>query len=137
MEMNRRRDTYDDILYNLISTIDDITGIWTAWFPGTIDNQDAQLGQYQTYFHRMNGSVVKDPAGYKGWQGHLARVTTKGLSSTTGAESAFQEFAAPYWADVAGRGKVPIVPAIFTVKNYSGKGEIVRWKNSGVALTVT
>jgi len=121
MEMNRRRETYDDILHSLISTIDVITGIWTAWLPGTIDNQDAKLGQYQTYFHRMNGPVVRDPAGYKGWQGHLARVTEKGLTSTTGAASAFQELADPYWANVAGKGNVPIVPAIFTVKNSSGK----------------
>ena len=121
MDMNRRRDTYDDILHSLISTIDVITGIWTAWFPGTIDNQDAKLGQYQTYFHRMNGPVVRDPAGYKGWQDHLARVTAKGLTSTTGAEPAFQELADPYWANVAGKGNVPIVPAIFTVKNSSDK----------------
>ena len=121
MDMNRRRDSYDDILHSLISTIDIITGIWTAWFPGTIDDRDAQLGQYQTYFHRMNGPVVREPAGYEGWQGHLARVTAKGLSSTTGAEPALQEFADPYWANVAGKGKVPIVPAIFTVKNDSGK----------------
>jgi len=121
MEMNRRRDTYDDILHSLIATVDSITGIWTAWFPGTIDNQDAQLGQYQTYFHRMNGPVVREPAGYEGWQGHLARVGVKGLASTTGTEPAFQEFADPYWANVAGKGNVPIVSAIFTVKNDSGR----------------
>jgi len=121
MEMSGRRAMYDDILHSLISTVDSITGIWTAWFPGTIDDQDARLGQYQTYFHRMNGPVVKEPAGYAGWQGHLARVTVKGLTSTTGAEPAFQEFADPYWANVAGKGNVPIVSAIFTVKNDSGR----------------
>jgi len=120
-EMSGRRAMYDDILHSLISTVDSITGIWTAWFPGTIDNQDARLGQYQTYFHRMNGPVVREPAGYEGWQGHLARVTPKGLASTTGAEPAFQELTDPYWANVAGKGNVPIVSAIFTVKNDSGR----------------
>ncbi|GBU27206.1 methyl-accepting chemotaxis protein [Treponema sp. R8-4-B8] len=121
MEPNRRRDTYDDVMRSLIATVDSIAGIWTAWFPGIIDDRDAQLGQYHTYFNRMNGSVVKDPAGYEGWQGHLARVTDKGLTSTTGAEPAFQELADPYWANVTGKGNVPIVAAIFTVKNSSGK----------------
>jgi hypothetical protein len=32
MEMNRRRDTYDDIPRSLIATVDSITGIWTARF---------------------------------------------------------------------------------------------------------
>jgi methyl-accepting chemotaxis protein len=120
-EMSGRRTMYDDVMHSLIATVDSITGIWTAWFPGTIDNRDAQLGQYQTYFHRMNGPVVREPAGYEGWQIHLGRVTVQGLASTTGAEPAFQELADPYWADVAGKGNVPIVSAIFTFKNNSGK----------------
>ena len=121
MEMNRRRETYDSVMYSLIATVDSITGIWTAWFPGTIDNRDAELGQYRTYFHRMNGPVIKEPAGYEGWQGHLGRVSERGLASTTGAEPAFQELADPYWANVAGKGNVPIVSAIYTFKNSSGK----------------
>jgi methyl-accepting chemotaxis protein len=120
-EMNGRRQMYDDVMYSLISTVDDIIGIWTAWFPDTIDNRDAQLGQYQTYFHRRNGPVVREPAGYAGWQGHLGRVGVDGLASTTGADPAFQEFADPFWVDVSGRGNVPIVSAIFTFKNNSGK----------------
>ncbi|MCL1958151.1 MAG: methyl-accepting chemotaxis protein, partial [Spirochaetes bacterium] len=119
--MSGRRQMYDDVMYSLISTVDSISGIWTAWFPGTIDNQDARLGQYQTYFHRMNGPVIREPAGYEGWKEHLARVTTNGLSSTTGREAAFQELADPYWAEIAGKGNVPIVSAIFTFKNRSGK----------------
>jgi len=120
-EMSGRRAMYDDVMHSLISTVDSITGIWTAWFPGTIDNYDARLGQYQTYFHRMNGPVVREPAGFEGWQGHLGRITPQGLTSTTGADSAFQELADPYWANVAGKGNVPIVSAIFTFKNSSGK----------------
>jgi len=120
-EMGGRRAMYDDVMYSLIATVDSIAGIWTAWFPGTIDNLDAQLGQYQTFYHRRNGPVAKEPAGYEGWQGHLSRVTVKGLTSTTGAEPAFQELADPYWANVAGKGNVPIVSAIFTFKNDAGR----------------
>jgi methyl-accepting chemotaxis protein len=120
-EMSGRRTMYNDVMHSLISTVDSITGIWTAWFPGTIDNYDSRLGQYQTYFHRMNGPVVREPAGFEGWQGHLGRVTAQGLTSTTGAKPAFQELADPYWADVTGKGNVPIVSAIFTFKNSSDK----------------
>jgi len=120
-EMNRRRAMYDDVMHSLIATVDSIAGIWTAWFPDTIDNRDAQLGQYQTYFHRMRGPVVSEPAGFEGWQGHLNRVTAQGLTSTTGREPAFQELADVFWADVTGRGNVPIVSAIYTFKNDSGK----------------
>jgi hypothetical protein len=73
---------YDDVMHSLISTVDSIAGIWTAWLPNTIDNQDEILGQYQTYFHRMNGPVVREPADFEGWQGQLARVTAQGLTST-------------------------------------------------------
>jgi len=123
MEMSRRRTMYDDVMHSLITTVDSITGIWTAWFPGTIDDQDAKLGQYQTFYHRRNGPVAEDPAGYEGWQGHLARITPKGLISTTGAETAFQELSDPVWRDIAGRGNVPIISAIFTIQNR--KHEIV------------
>jgi methyl-accepting chemotaxis protein len=116
-EMSGRRAMYDDVMYSLISTVDSIAGIWTAWFPNTIDNRDAQLGQYQTFYHRRNGPVVKEPAGYEGWKGHLARVTARGLTSTTGAEPAFQELTDPVWRDIAGRGNVPIISAIFTIQN--------------------
>jgi len=120
-EMSGRRAMYDDVMRSLIATVDSIAGIWTAWFPGTIDNYDDRLGQYQTYFHRMNGPVVREPAGFEGWQGHLGRVTAQGLTSTTGREPAFQELADVFWADVTGRGNVPIVAAIYTFKNNSGK----------------
>jgi methyl-accepting chemotaxis protein len=116
-EMSGRRAMYDDVMYSLISTVDSIAGIWTAWFPETIDDSDAQLGQYQTFYHRRNGPVVKEPSGYEGWQGHLSRVTPKGLASTTGAEPAFQELSDPVWRDIAGRGNVPIISAIFTIEN--------------------
>ena len=120
-EMSGRRQMYDDVMHSLISTVDSIAGIWTAWFPNTIDNQDAKLGQYQTYFHRMNGHVVREPAGFEGWQGHLARVTKDGLTSTTGREPAFQELADVFWADVTGKGNVPIVSVIYTFTNNAGK----------------
>jgi len=119
-EMSGRRTMYDDVMYSLIATVDSIAGIWTAWFPGTIDNMDAVLGQYQTYFHRMNGPVVREPAGFEGWQGHLARVTAQGLTSTTGREPAFQELADVFWANVSGKGNVPIVSVIYTFKNSKG-----------------
>jgi hypothetical protein len=43
-EMSGRRAMYDDVMLSLITTVDSITGIWTAWLPGTIDNYDAKLG---------------------------------------------------------------------------------------------
>jgi methyl-accepting chemotaxis protein len=121
--MSGRRQMYDDVMRSLISTVDSILGIWTAWFPDTIDDYDAKLGQYQTYFHRRNGPVVKEPAGFAGWQDQLKRVTPQGLISTTGREPAFQELADVFWADVAGMGNVPIVAVIYTFTN--SKGQIV------------
>jgi len=120
-EMSGRRAMYDDVMHSLISTVDSIAGIWTAWFPNTIDDYDARLGQYQTYFHRMNGPVVREPAGFEGWQNQLARVTAQGLTSTTGREPAYQELADVFWADVTGVGNVPIVAVIYTFKNSSGR----------------
>jgi methyl-accepting chemotaxis protein len=120
-EMSGRRAMYDDVMYSLISTVDSITGIWTAWFPGTIDDQDDQLGQYQTFYHRRIGPVAKEPAGYEGWQGYLARVNTRGINSTTGSEPAFHELAEPVWRDIAGRGNVPIISAIFSIQNSKHK----------------
>jgi len=120
-EMSGRRKMYDDVMRSLISTVDSILGIWTAWLPDTIDNQDAQLGQYQTYFHRRNGPVVREPAGFEGWQSQLARITPQGLTSTTGREPAFQELADVFWVDVVGKGNVPIVSVIYTFTNNSGK----------------
>jgi len=120
-EMSGRRKMYDDVMHSLISTVDSIAGIWTAWFPNTIDNQDAKLGQYQTYFHRLNGPVVREPAGFEGWQSQLARVTAQGLTSTTGREPAFQELADVVWMNVTGKGNVPIVSVIYTFTNSSGK----------------
>jgi len=112
---------YDDVMHSLISTVDSIAGIWTAWFPNTIDNQDDKLGQYQTYFHRLNGPVVREPAGFEGWQSQLARVTAQGLTSTTGREPAFQELADVVWMNVTGKGNVPVVSVIYTFTNSSGK----------------
>jgi len=120
-EISGRRKMYDDVMHSLISTVDSIAGIWTAWFPNTIDNQDAKLGQYQTYFHRLNGPVVREPAGFEGWQSQLARVTAQGLTSTTGREPAFQELADVVWMNVTGKGNVPIVSVIYTFTNNSGK----------------
>jgi len=120
-EMSGRRKMYDDVMHSLISTVDSIAGIWTAWFPNTIDNQDARLGQYQTYFHRLNGPVVREPVGFEGWQNQLARVTAKGLTSTTGREPAFQELADVVWMNVVGKGNVPVVSVIYTFTNNAGK----------------
>jgi methyl-accepting chemotaxis protein len=122
-EMSMRRSEYDDVMHSLISTVDSILGIWTAWLPNTIDTYDARLGQYQTYFHRRNGPLVREPAGFAGWQDQLKRITPKGLASTTGREPAFQELADVFWVDIAGRGSVPVVAVIYSLKN--SKGEIV------------
>jgi len=120
-DMSGRRKMYDDVMHSLIATVDSIAGIWTAWFPNTIDNYDDRLGQYQSYFHRLNGPVVKEPAGFEGWQSQLARVTAKGLTSTTGREPAFQELADVVWVNVVGKGNVPIVSVIYTFTNNAGK----------------
>jgi methyl-accepting chemotaxis protein len=120
-QMSGRRQMYDNVMHSLISTVDSILGIWTAWLPNTIDNQDARLGQYQTYFHRRNGPVVREPSGFAGWQNQLARITAQGLTSTTGREPAFQELADVFWVDVAGKGNVPIVAVIYTFTNSSGR----------------
>jgi methyl-accepting chemotaxis protein len=122
-EMSGRRQMYDDVMHSLISTTDSILGIWTAWFPDTIDTYDARLGQYQTYFHRRNGPLVREPAGFAGWQDQLKRVTAQGLTSTTGREPAFQELSDVFWVDVVGRGNVPVVAVIYTFTN--SKGQIV------------
>jgi methyl-accepting chemotaxis protein len=119
-EMSGRRQMYDDVMRSLISSVDSILGIWTAWLPDTIDTYDARLGQYQTYFHRRNGPLVREPAGFVGWQDQLKRITPQGLISTTGREPAFQELADVFWADVAGRGNVPVVAVIYTFKNSKG-----------------
>jgi len=120
-EMSGRRKMYDDVMHSLISTVDSIAGIWTAWFPNTIDTYDDKLGQYQTYFHRLNGPVVRESAGFEGWKGQLARVTAQGLTSTTGREPAFQELADVVWMNVTGKGNVPVVSVIYTFTNNSGK----------------
>jgi Methyl-accepting chemotaxis protein len=122
-EMSGRRQMYDDVMHSLISTVDSILGIWTAWLPNTIDTYDDRLGQYQTYFHRRTGPVIRDPAGFSGWQKQLARITPQGLTSTTGREPAFQELADVFWVDVVGRGNVPVVAVIYTFKN--SKNQIV------------
>ncbi len=116
-EMSGRRQMYDDVMHSLISSVDSILGIWTAWLPNTIDTYDARLGQYQTYFHRRNGPLVREPAGFAGWQDQLKRITPQGLTSTTGREPAFQELADVFWADVTGRGNVPVVAVIYSFKN--------------------
>jgi len=120
-EMSGRRKMYDDVMHSLISTVDSIAGIWTAWFPNTIDTYDDRLGQYQTYFHRLNGPVVREPAGFEGWKGQLARVTAQGLTSTTGREPAFEELADVVWMNVTGKGNVPVVSVIYTFTNNAGK----------------
>jgi methyl-accepting chemotaxis protein len=119
--MAERRNTFNTCMESLIMSVGDITGIWTAWFPNTIDDYDARLGQYSNFYHRRNGPVVREPAGYEGWRDHLGRVTNSGLTSTTGAQPAFQEFADPVWRDIAGRGNIPIISAIYTFRNKSDR----------------
>jgi methyl-accepting chemotaxis protein len=120
-EMSGRRQMFDDVMHSLITSVDSILGIWTAWLPNTIDDYDVRLGQYQTYFNRRNGPVIRDPAGFAGWQNQLARITAQGLTSTTGREPAFQELADVFWVDIAGKGNVPVVAVIYTFTNKQGQ----------------
>ncbi|MDR0312943.1 MAG: methyl-accepting chemotaxis protein [Treponema sp.] len=101
-----RRTMFSDILNSVIEQNENITGIWTAWLPNTIDSNDARMGgQFKAYFTRMNTGRVEDlsDVGYDGWQGYLGSMTDKAVLLD------------PVWRDVAGRGNVPVVSTMFPV----------------------
>ena len=107
---NTRRDSYDDFLESTIQQNPRIMGIWTAWLPNTIDNNDAALGQYQRFFVRWRtGDVEFVPEGYDGWQLLLQNMTGK------------PAIASPVWRDVYGHGNVPIVAISYPIKNKAGR----------------
>ena len=109
---NMRRTTYDDILQSIIQQNKLIIGIFTAWLPGTIDNYDARLGQYQTFYtRRRTGTVEHIPEGYEGWPEYLAITAANGK---THLES-------PVWRDINGHGDVGLISVQFPVKNKAGK----------------
>jgi len=105
-----RRDNFDDFLRSTIQQNALIMGIWTAWLPGTIDNRDSELGQYQTFYtRRRTGNVERFYDGYEGWRDFLAQMTER------------PDIASPVWRDIFGYGYVPIVAVMYPVKNSSGR----------------
>ncbi|MDR0289647.1 MAG: methyl-accepting chemotaxis protein [Treponema sp.] len=108
---NLRRTMFTDILKSTIEQNQNITGIWTAWLPGSIDSYDDQRGQYKVYFTRIRTGSVEDMSaeGYEGWQGYLANASSKAV------------LASPIWRDVSGRGNAPVVAAMFPIKNRNGR----------------
>ena len=105
-----RRDNYNDFLRSTVQQNQLIMGIWTAWLPNTIDNRDAELGQYYSFFsRRRTGLVEYVETGYEGWQDFLANMTDK------------PDIASPVWRDVFNYGNVPIIAVMYPIKNANGK----------------
>ncbi|MCL2600721.1 MAG: methyl-accepting chemotaxis protein [Treponema sp.] len=100
-----RRENYNHILYSIMQRNPQILGIWTAWLPGTLDNFDAELGQFQAFFTRQNGALEKVAAGYEGWQNRLANITGK------------PSIPPPIWRNVAGLGSTPIIEILYPIQN--------------------
>jgi len=109
---NQRRENYNNVLRSLIQQNERITGIWTAWHPGTIDGLDYELGQYQAFFSRRRGFLEKMPEGYEGWETYLANLTNRPV------------IVPPVWRDIVGLGNVPIVAVMYPIVN-SNTGKIV------------
>ena len=106
---NSRRDSFTEFLRGAIAQNQNITDIWTAWLPGTIDSRDAELGQFQSFFtRRMTGNVEFIVAGYEGWQDFSGNMTDKPV------------IASPVWIDVFGYGNVPVVSVMYPVKDQRG-----------------
>ena len=104
-----RRDSFNDIMESTLQQNERIIGIWSAWLPNTIDSYDADLGQYQAFYTRRNtGQVELIQAGYEGWKGYLAEMTSK------------PEIASPVWRDVFGHGNVPVIAVMYPIKNSNG-----------------
>jgi len=109
IQENLRRTNYEEILQSSIRQNQQITGIWTAWLPNTIDNRDAQLGQFRSFYSRQNGQVQFYSEGYEGWQSYLANMTDKPV------------IANPVWKDITGIGNVPIIAIMYPIKNRNGR----------------
>jgi methyl-accepting chemotaxis protein len=107
---NVRRESYSEFLRSTIQQNEFIMGVWTAWLPGTIDNLDSELGQYQTYYtRRKTGNVENLNEGYEDWQKFLSAMTNKPV------------IASPVWRDIFGQGNVPLVSVMYPVLNASGE----------------
>ena len=110
-EEELRRRTYDDLLRGMIQQQTRIMGIFTAWFPDTIDSYDGKLGQYQTFYtRRRTGNVERITAGYEGWREYLENIAVSGNPILE----------TPVWRDIFGYGNVPIISAQYPVKNEKG-----------------
>jgi len=109
INVNLRRNNYEGILYSSIRQNSQIINIWTAWLPNTIDNRDAQLGQFNVFYSRQDGQVQLFPEGYEGWQSYLANMTNKPSISN------------PVWQDIAGMGDIPIITIMYPIKNKAGR----------------
>jgi methyl-accepting chemotaxis protein len=102
-ELRRAQD--DSMMRRLLAENKNYTGLWTAWFPGTLDGLDDQLGQYATLYTRRNGRIEKIPGGNEGWQDTLANL---------GDEA---DILPPVWRNVEGYGSVPVITIIHPIKN--------------------
>jgi methyl-accepting chemotaxis protein len=110
-EENSRRQSYDELLRSTIQQQTRIMGIFTAWFPNTIDRYDGRMGQYQTFYtRRRTGNVERITAGYEGWREYLDQI----------AVSRNPVLETPVWRDIFGYGNVPIISAQYPVKNSKG-----------------
>ena len=106
-----RRRTYDDLLRGTIQQQTRIMGIFTAWFPNTIDSYDARLGQYQSFFtRRRTGNVERISAGYDGWREYLANMAAGGKPVLE----------TPVWRDIFGYGNVPVISVQYPIKDSKG-----------------
>jgi len=112
IQENMRRITYNNVLKSAIIGNSNITGLFTAWLPNSIDSYDATQGQYQTFYTRQRtGSVELISAGYENWQGYLSGMVS---ARKPNLES-------PVWKEVSGHGNVPVVSAQYPIINPSGK----------------
>ncbi|MDR0447833.1 MAG: methyl-accepting chemotaxis protein [Treponema sp.] len=109
MEMDMRRNEYSNLLHGIVSRFDNVLGAWTAWLPNTIDNQDAQLGQFQAYYSKRMGELKFFEEGFPGWKDCLAGMTEK------------PELLEPEWVEVAGHGIAPRVSAMYTIMDKNGR----------------
>jgi methyl-accepting chemotaxis protein len=100
-----RRDVFDDMLLSLMNRNQNYIGLWTAWLPNSLDDRDAELGQFQVTYTRQNGPVERLPGGFEGWQGYLANLRDEAILSN------------PQWRNIAGQGEVPVVTIAYPIKD--------------------
>ncbi|MDR2552602.1 MAG: methyl-accepting chemotaxis protein [Treponema sp.] len=101
-----RRANFNDILWSLINRNEDLTGLWTAWLPNALDEQDELYGQYRTSYSRRNGPVEDMPDGFDGWEEYLSSVLE---------DPATAFMSDPIWRTIEGRGEVPVITIIYPI----------------------